>query len=185
MKKMPEITEKTRQKFVDAFWSLVKEKPIAKIAVSELTRRAGYNRGTFYEYFLDIYDLLAYVENKLLEKLKQTVLQALSDNCSVAEIFQIIFAAMNEEIYLLIGPNGDPGFHGKIKSELLPLMEKNFPIPKNVPNFDYFVCFANSAMFGLLQHWNEKGKDLSPEEMSTMMHELISHGLPSQIIHKA
>lgn len=158
MKKQPEITERTRQRFVDSFWSLVREKPIGKIAVSELTRRAGYNRSTFYEYFLDTDDLLAYVEGELLEKIKQTIYQLPPENQSPGALFQSIFAVMNEELYLLIGPNGDSGFLEKIRKELIPLVEAYLPIPKDTPHFDYFVSFANAAMFGLLQHWHEEGK---------------------------
>ena len=181
MKKQPEITEKTRQRFIDAFWSLIKEKPIAKIAVSELTRRAGYNRSTFYEYFLDTYDLLAYAEQKLLDEIKETILQASPESKSLEELFSIIFAAINEKIYLLMGPNGDSAFLPKIRSELIPFIEPYIPIPNNVPNFDYIASFANSAMFGLLQHWNAKGKDLSTAEISVLIHDLVLHGLMSCI----
>lgn len=181
MKKQPEVTERTRQRFVDAFWALIGEKPISKIAVSELTRRAGYSRGTFYEYFLDTDDLLAYVEAKLLEQLKQTILQALSENDSFGTMFQIIFAAMNEKIYLLLGPNGDSSFLACVQSEMRPFIEAYFPISRDTLHFDYLTCFANSAMFGLLQHWNENGKDISTEEISTMMQELVLKGLSSRI----
>lgn len=177
MKKQPVVTEKTRQRFVDAFWSLVREKPVSKIAVSELTRRAGYNRSTFYEYFLDTDDLLAYVENQLLEQLKQAVLQAPMENDSPGAMFQIIFATMNEKIYLLLGPNGDATFLARVQSELLPFVEAYFPLSKDTPNFDYLICFVNSALFGLLQHWNEKGKDLSTQEVGALMQELVLQGL--------
>ncbi|MCD8125807.1 MAG: TetR/AcrR family transcriptional regulator [Lachnospiraceae bacterium] len=177
MKKQPEITEKTRQKFVDAFWSLIEEKPIAKIAVSELTRRAGYNRSTFYEYFIDTDDLVTYVETKLLEQIKQTVLQASPEEDSPGELFQNIFAAMNERMYLLLGPNGDSSFLEKVKVELFPLIVGFFRISEDTPHFDYLICFASSALFGLLQLWNKKGKDLSTEEISTMMQDLVLQGL--------
>lgn len=181
MNKQPEITEKTRQRFVDAFWSLVREKPIAKIAVSELTRRAGYNRSTFYEYFLDIDDLLAYIESSLLEQVKQEILQASLENRSPGDLFQIVFAAMNEKIYLLMGPNGDSGFFAKVKAELLPYVEEYFFAPKDLPNLDYLICFVNSAIFGLLQHWNEQGKNFPAEEVSGMMQNLVFNGLRSYI----
>ncbi|MCD7843978.1 MAG: TetR/AcrR family transcriptional regulator [Clostridiales bacterium] len=181
MKKQPEITERTRQRFVDAFWSLVREKPISKIAVSELTRRAGYNRSTFYEYFVDTDDLLAYVENKLLEEIRQTILQNMTEHHSPCAVFEAIFAAMNEEIYLLVGPNGDSGFASRVRSELLPVIEAYLPIPRDVPHFDYLIRYVNSALFGLLQHWHEKGKDLSTEEMSAMMQELVVKGLSSRM----
>ncbi len=90
MRKQPEVTEKTRQKFEDAFWELAAEKPIAKIAVSELTKRAGYNRSTFYEYFVDTDHLLAYVEEKLLDETKATIIQVHAENVSLENLFPII-----------------------------------------------------------------------------------------------
>ncbi|MCD8232514.1 MAG: TetR/AcrR family transcriptional regulator [Clostridiales bacterium] len=177
MRKQPEITEKTRQKFVDAFWELAAEKPIAKIAVSELTKRAGYNRSTFYEYFVDTDHLLTYIEDKLLDKVKATIVQMYSENASLENLFPIIFTAMNDRIYILMGPNGDSGFHTKIKEEIIPFITNYFPIPADAPNFDYLTSFVNSAMFGLLQYWNEKGKDISSKKICDMIQSLVLHGL--------
>lgn len=48
----------TRENLIEAFWELYKDKPIEKITVKEITNRAGYNRGTFYAYFKDTYEVL-------------------------------------------------------------------------------------------------------------------------------
>ena len=181
MKKQPEITDKTRQKFVDAFWDIAVEKPISKISVSELTRRAGYNRSTFYEYFLDTDDLLTYVESALLEEIKQTVSLALPEENSPEHMFRILFTSLNERLYVLIGPNGDSGFLSRIRAELVPIATSYLPIQTDLVNFDYLACYVNSAMFGLMQHWNEKGKNISAEEISAIMHNLIFHGLQAYI----
>ncbi|MCD8364324.1 MAG: TetR/AcrR family transcriptional regulator [Clostridiales bacterium] len=181
MKKQPEITEKTRQKFEDAFWALAAEKPISRISVSELAKRAGYNRSTFYEYFVDTDHLLAYTEKKLLDEATATIIQMHLENTSLKSLFPIIFEALNEKIYILLGPNGDSAFLAKVKKEIVPLIEKNCPIPADTPNFDYLISFVNSAMFGLLQHWNEKGKDISTKEISEMMQSLVMHGLLNYI----
>ena len=37
---------------------LVREKPLMSITVSELAQVAGISRGTFYNHFFDIYDLI-------------------------------------------------------------------------------------------------------------------------------
>ncbi|MCD7722568.1 MAG: TetR/AcrR family transcriptional regulator [Clostridiales bacterium] len=177
MKKQPEITDRTRKNFVEAFWSLAKEKPISKIAASEVARRAGYNRSTFYEYFLDTDDLLCYAEDQLLQEVKNTIIETQRQNNSPGAVFQAIFIAMNEKIYLLLGPGGDSGFLLKVRNELLPFIEENLPVDKNAPQFDYLVSFVNSAAFGLLQHWNEKGKDLSAAEIGSMIQNLVRHGL--------
>ncbi len=186
MKKQPEITEKTRKRFVDAFWELAKEKPIRKIAVNELTRRAGYNRSTFYEYFTDTDDLLSYAEQNVLEEIRQTIFQTLpqddtSGNLFRTDLFPRIFAAMNEKIYILIGPNGDPGFLPTIKTELIPLLLPYIPISTDNPDFDYLSGFVSSVMFGLLQQWNERGKDISADAFSHMMQTLVLHGLSAYL----
>lgn len=63
MKKQPQITEKTRQVFIEVFCELYSQKPIEKISVQEIAKISGYNRSTFYQYFTDLYDLLDSVEN--------------------------------------------------------------------------------------------------------------------------
>ncbi|MCD8002871.1 MAG: TetR family transcriptional regulator C-terminal domain-containing protein [Clostridia bacterium] len=176
MKKQPEVTDKTRQRFVDAFWKLAEKKPVSKITVSELTRLAGYNRSTFYEYFLDTFDLLSYVEDRLIGNVKQVALQTLQSDKSPKDFFRTIFMSMNEEIYLLTGPNGDTSFFEKVSKELSPYVSGYLPIRDDVENFDYLVSFVNSAMLGLLKHWYEKDKNLTAEEMSEMMQRLMLNG---------
>lgn len=73
MKRQPQITEKTRQKFVEVFCELYSQKPIEKISVQEIANRSGYNRSTFYQYFTDIYELLDSVENDLLNDIKKEI----------------------------------------------------------------------------------------------------------------
>ncbi|MCD7882319.1 MAG: TetR/AcrR family transcriptional regulator [Lachnospiraceae bacterium] len=191
MKKQSETTKRTRRSFIEAFWALVREKPISKIAVNELTRRTSYNRGTFYEYFVDIDDLVANAEADLLDELKQAIRQVMPESGSgktmprkvsegadsLKNLFQVVFNAMNEKIYLLLGPNGDSAFFPKVKSELLPLVEDYLPLPADSPYFDYLLDYVNSAMFSILQLWNGRGKDLPAEEISTLMQNLVLHGL--------
>lgn len=46
------------QRIEEAFWQLIQQCPIERITVSALTKQARCNRGTFYYYFNDVYDLL-------------------------------------------------------------------------------------------------------------------------------
>jgi AcrR family transcriptional regulator len=71
VKKQPQITEKTRQMFINVFCELYSKKPIEKISAQEIANRAGYNRSTFYQYFTDIYELLNFIENDLLNYIKE------------------------------------------------------------------------------------------------------------------
>ncbi len=177
MKKQPEVTARTRQKLVDSFWELAEGKPLFKISVGEITVRAGYNRSTFYEYFTGLDDLLAYVEGELLEDAKQAVRAVPLENKSMSGFFQAVFSVTSKKVYLLIGPKGDPGFLPRMRSELFPLIAPYFPIPKDTPHFDYLASFAESTIFGILQHWSDRGRDLDAEEIGAMISNLVLHGV--------
>ena len=71
MRKQPQITAQTRENLIEAFWSLYCENRIETITVKEISNRAGYNRGTFYEYFSDVYDVLGEIEKSLIPSLDE------------------------------------------------------------------------------------------------------------------
>ena len=50
----------TKRALSDAFSELLKEKPFEQITVTEIARKAGLNRQTFYYHFRDLYDLIAF-----------------------------------------------------------------------------------------------------------------------------
>ncbi len=58
--------EKTKQRIIDAFWSLYESTRIEKITVKEICTKANINRSTFYEYFSDAYMLLETIEDSLI-----------------------------------------------------------------------------------------------------------------------
>lgn len=59
----------------EAFWRLYTAKPISKISVKDICALAGYNRGTFYRYYSDVYEVLESIENEILEQFSQRFAQ--------------------------------------------------------------------------------------------------------------
>lgn len=74
-----ESQNKTYDDFIEAFWILYEKKDINKIRVREICEIAGYNRSTFYNHFIDVYDVLDQIENKIL----QEVIEMTSDGYSI------------------------------------------------------------------------------------------------------
>lgn len=62
----------SRIKICDAMLTLLNEKPMNKITVQEVIKRAGVNRSTFYAHYLDINDLMDKIE---AEKVKEIPLR--------------------------------------------------------------------------------------------------------------
>ena len=55
MNRQPELTEKTRRAITDAYWELLMNRE--KLSVISISKSAGVNRSTFYQYFIDMEDL--------------------------------------------------------------------------------------------------------------------------------
>lgn len=127
MKKRQELTEQTKSNLKEAFWSLYVQKPIDKITVKEITDIAGYNRGTFYLYYKDTYDVLAQIEDELLDVVHSLITQWLKEDAlhnlslhmaHLMELGQTYSSYMG----VLLSDKGDPMFASKLKGALRPLI---------------------------------------------------------------
>lgn len=120
MKKQPEITAQTKQSLVDAFWWFYCQKRVEKTTIKEIAQKAGYHRGTFYEYFTDVYDLLEQTENSLLpevDELPPILLEPDKAAFPMGSVIEI-YAKYSKYYTVLLGDNGDPAFSGKLKNSI-------------------------------------------------------------------
>lgn len=61
----------TEEKIITAFWSLMYEKNIDAITVTELSNRATISRSDFYNHYLDKYELLQKQASKYINEIKK------------------------------------------------------------------------------------------------------------------
>ena len=99
MYKQSVTAEKTRQKLIDAFLSLYATRRIDKITVREITNMAGYNRGTFYAYFFDVYDVLEQIEAEALPSFEE--LPPMMDAGEVSPVFVASFLCLSNNLFLI------------------------------------------------------------------------------------
>ena len=62
----------TKKVITETFLDLLEKKDISSITVTEICKGADINRGTFYRYYQDQYDLLRDIENNFIETVKNT-----------------------------------------------------------------------------------------------------------------
>lgn len=60
---------RSKRLIYEALADLLQEKPLEKITVSDVVRRADINRGTFYAHFVDISDVINHILDQYLEKI--------------------------------------------------------------------------------------------------------------------
>ena len=70
-KKIDQRVRLTQSLLKNALVKLMQEQHISKISVRALCDAAGINRSTFYLHYTDPYDLLAQVEEEVLENVKR------------------------------------------------------------------------------------------------------------------
>lgn len=185
MRKQMEITSQTRQNLIDAFWEIYCEKRIEKISVKEITIKAGYNRGTFYEYFSDVYDVLEQIENALIpsiDTLPRFVLEKQEIGMPI-DMFLELYGKHERYYMVLLGDNGDPSFQSKLKIAIKPLLKQTVESNGAVHEIemDYVLEFILSGMLGIMSFWFKQEKSLSPESLIKLIHDLMENGVVKKL----
>lgn len=185
MKKQTEVTAQTRQNLIDAFWSLYCEKRIEKITIKEITQKAGYNRGTFYEYFTDVYDVLEQIEEALIPAVHELPpISMPSGNMGMPlDMFMTLYEQNSKYYSVLLSENGDPAFAGKLKNSTKPVIKRVFLEKHNIDpiEFDFILEFVLSAMIGVMSYWFRQDKILPAEDLVSLMYDLMENGVMKRI----
>ncbi|MHB1394173.1 MAG: TetR/AcrR family transcriptional regulator [Clostridia bacterium] len=185
MNKRIEIKSQTKQNLIDAFWTLYCEKRIEKITVKDITNRAGYNRGTFYEYFKDVYDILEHIENSLLPTLNE--LPPISIRSEMLgmpmDAFFELYKNNNKYYSVLLGDSGDPSFASKLKNSIKPIIMKEFTNEPDVneKELDYILEYTLSAMIGIMSYWFRQKDKLPNVKLHELITKLMEQGVMKQL----
>jgi len=180
MNKNPLRTEQTRQDLVDAFWSLYCRKSIEKISVKEVAAKAGYNRGTFYEYFTDVYSVLEHIEQSILprspDELPPRTLVTETGAEQPLDAFIRMFEQNRKYYVVLLGERGDPAFPGRIKRRVRPILERMLSGSGDEFEIDITIEFVLLAMIGVLSFWFSRQDKPPSAKLLSLMYDLMRNG---------
>lgn len=169
-----------------AFTSLLEEKPIQRVAVTELCQRAGINRSTFYAHYDDVYDLRRQIEDDILGEFQKAFSPLLGDGEAALSPLETTtwfyrFLRENADVYpIALGENGDKDFVLRLLSlgreGCLRGYSRQFPgaTPRQL---EYFYAFASNGHIGLLRQWMEEGMVTPAEEMARMAENIMLRGM--------
>lgn len=184
-------TIRTKKMIRNALSELIEEKGFNDISVTDLTKRADINRGTFYLHYTDKYDLLEKVENEVIQEIQEQTkdidsinllnIDALNEPLPfMIKLFEY-FKENSNFMKAILGPKGDPIFHSKIKKFIeTNLFEKGLSKTFNKENMlvpeEYFISYVLSAHLGVVQQWVESGMKKSPKDMASILTKLFLLG---------
>ena len=183
MNKQPQQTAQTRQNLVDAFWLLYCRKGIEKISIKEIAAKAGYNRGTFYEYFTDLYSVLEHIEISILpgspEELPPRSLKTDSGAEQPLDAFIKMYEHNRKYFAVLLGEHGDPAFQWRIKRHMRPMLQRMLAGSADADEFeiDVTVEFLLSAMIGVLSYWFSRERKPPSAKFLSLIYDLLENGV--------
>ncbi|WP_315169014.1 TetR/AcrR family transcriptional regulator [Metaclostridioides mangenotii] len=169
---------KTKKAIREAFLSLMEEKKLNRITVSEISRRANLGRGTFYLHYNDVYDLYDHIEDELYGELGQLFDESYP-NCdptnlltftkNITEYFQ-----KNQDIFLLLVQSDS---NGKNLNKLKYFFNKKIlqdGLCKNISEFDEVESiFIVSGVVGVLIEWLNNGLIVPQDHISSILYKIL------------
>ena len=192
---------KTRRVIRQCLTELLKTKRIQDITVREISEKADINRGTFYMHYRDIFDLMEQIENELLEELEDVLnhFKASDLLSNPALVFTRVFHLVKENsdmVSILIGQNGDINFVNRLKDIVREKCLKDWmelfrpgagggrQTSRSSQNtllddsaFEAYYSFTVTGCIGLVQYWLDSGLKETPEQLASLVEQIISKGL--------
>lgn len=161
-------TQRTRKALFDALVELLTQKELSKVTVQEISDKAEVNRVTFYNHFLDVYDLYDKIEQEVLVEIGLLMLQL--EELPSEKFFShlIDYVDQNRTVFKLIF---SPNAKGELRNKFTTLIEGLFrQIQTEKQNSDlkdtllvYQNCYRSQGCLAVIERWVCRGFSESKE----------------------
>jgi len=190
---------RTKEMLVQALLSLIEERGMDGITVTDVANKANVNRGTFYLHYRDVTDMLDQLKDEVFLHIKQYVgkldpyeLRSYAEKeepyPQIISIIEVVLTHANF-FRVLFGPNGDLSFVLRFRKLMTTHIfnKLNYLMPQSnkqlVPP-DYLVAYMSAANFGFFMHWIESGMQQTPYEVAKIATQIMVYGpIASSGIH--
>lgn len=161
---------KTEKQIEDSLLQLMKEQTFETISIRQLIDLAEVNRSTFYRHYLDKYDLLEKIENRLLDDLQAYYQDALKSDrlFKLEKDFKVedyiheeqnlfhFFEPYLEDLAILLGPNGSPTSLLRLQEALREIFSKSISLADayiEEVEVDLLLNHQAASFMGTLTYW--------------------------------
>lgn len=164
---MTDRSDATKEAIKSALIVLMEREPLESVTVKQIVAESKVGRSTFYVYFEDKNELLAVIEQELLDDLglyrkRKSAVPTENPFDDMSKWFSTCFEWAHA-LRALTGPNGDPRFAGrlmrKVSSELNDMMDdEGVPRDKFRPYFAEMLghSYVGLALYAIRQPESER-----------------------------
>ncbi len=173
--------QKTKERLRAALLSLLWEKPLDLISISEICNKASINRNTFYSHYESVKDLQSEIEGLFMESLISSIKIDEESISSVSDIMRQILEcvkANSDMCALFFTETGNKNFIRSVFLYALPSAVKNWSeqlnIDEEAATFLYYYILGGAV--NVIEVWIKNGFKESVDEMSVLLNGLILQG---------
>ncbi len=159
----------TKRILKEALTEMLRETDIYHVSIRELCQRADINRTTFYKYYGNQFDLLADMENDMLDFLASTIRAYASNQKIIIRTVCEYLENHLEFARLIINNNVDPLFPQKIFSlEILQeaVLER---YRQNEAAQEYLFNYLIYGAYRVISLWLNKEQREAPEQIAQLL----------------
>lgn len=160
----------TKKIIRESLIELLQTNDIHQITVTNICNKADINRGTFYSYYKDAFDLLQSIEDELFDQilryLNETPAKDYTDSLLI-KVLELI--AENKDLCkILLCKQRDGRIIDRIlyiasKANLKPLFDKSSEFDES--HFNYLIRYSVGGILSIIQVWLENNLKESPREI--------------------
>ncbi|MFB8422742.1 MULTISPECIES: TetR/AcrR family transcriptional regulator [Priestia] len=184
MKKVDRRIRKTRKAIITAYLSLLEEKNMHAVSVSDITERADINRATFYAHYEDKQQLQEQSIKEILDDLEEAI--EIDESGERSAEFSLtmlheIFQRMFENIYIhrefyavMLGEHGPSIFAEKLQNIIQTYTQKGLEVVhleniNLIVSPDIYLSYVTSAQLGVIHYWRKHQFKQSPAFMAEQL----------------
>ncbi len=156
--------QQSREKIEKVFIELLQTKEITGITVSDICKRTGLNRSTFYANYTDIYELADNIREKLEQEVNELYENDMVNKCATdyLRLFQHI-----KDNQIFYKTYFKLGYDSKHYGNLDMLNRDNDNFPKK--HLEYHIEFHKAGINAIIKKWLNNGCIETPEEMKEIV----------------
>ncbi len=174
--------KRTKKALYDALLTLLNEKSINEITVTELTTLADVNRATFYFYYTDLIDMLQQIQNEAYDSFT-AVIQKATIHVNTIEGFTeyaerlFNFCKENEALVRFIIHND---VNNRLYTYIKQLMLTNIPNTKEMFGENnpakFLSNYVITAMIGICIDWLDDGMEIPAHDLAELCANVYING---------
>lgn len=181
---------RSRRLIIEAYIKLLETNSAGKITVTKIVEVADLNRSTFYAHFTSPSDVLAAIEEDMIDKFLKLINQAQLGRILknplplVTEIAGLVES--NRELYVkLINGNRESTFLEKLKEifiEKLMSDKETLELISDKTTLDVNLRFLAGGYSAILRDWFEGNLNIPLDELSQIVSKTITGGIKSCMV---